>query len=543
MASLVEIIIEATDKASKVFSDADKNFQNLGKNISKVGLGMTAAFTVPLAALGNSSIEAAASLQDNMGKVGTIFQGNATEIQKWADTAATSFGYSKGQALEAANKIGLMFAGLGAPTDQAAKMSESIVQLSTDFATFADMTPTEALDMLQSGLAGRGMELKKFGIDLDASKVKSEALAMGLGTATGELSEGDLAMARYSLIMKGTTKIQGDFNNSLGEADGKAILLNAQYQTMQETLGTQLLPIKMQLMTAVTGLITAFNNLSPGAQKTIIVFGGILAAAGPLLMIVGQIITVVGALGPVFTAISTAAGAIGPVFAGIASAIGTVIPVLGTIAAAITGPVLLAIAALAAGIALLYVGWKNNWFGIQDSFRLVTDNIKAVFQAFLLILKGDWAGAGEVLKTSFSATWDEIKRRFEAIKTTLGNIAKSVGDFITKGLVDGVKNAASSLISAVTGVVNSALSAAKRLLGIKSPSSVFSLVGQQMMAGMAQGIRGGVGMPVGALVQATPQLVGAASGVNITMHNSINNGLDVEYLAYRVAKVIRSGQR
>lgn len=68
----------------------------------------------------------------------------------------------------------------------------------------------------------------------------------------------------------------------------------------------------------------------------------------------------------------------------------------------------------------------------------------------------------------------------------------SVGSNIIKGLVNGITSGAQSVINAIGGVVNDAISWAKELLGIASPSKVFKEIGDFTMQGMEEGINGGL---------------------------------------------------
>jgi TP901 family phage tail tape measure protein len=64
----------------------------------------------------------------------------------------------------------------------------------------------------------------------------------------------------------------------------------------------------------------------------------------------------------------------------------------------------------------------------------------------------------------------------------------SAGAAIIAGLVEGVSNAAQSLISAVVGVAQSAVSAVTDFLGIESPSTVFMEIGRNMGLGIVEGL-------------------------------------------------------
>lgn len=64
----------------------------------------------------------------------------------------------------------------------------------------------------------------------------------------------------------------------------------------------------------------------------------------------------------------------------------------------------------------------------------------------------------------------------------------SIGANIIQGMVNGVTGAAGKLIDSVKGAVDDAISTAKNLLGIASPSRVFRKIGQYTMQGAALGV-------------------------------------------------------
>jgi hypothetical protein len=64
-----------------------------------------------------------------------------------------------------------------------------------------------------------------------------------------------------------------------------------------------------------------------------------------------------------------------------------------------------------------------------------------------------------------------------------------VGDSIVSGIANGISSGAGKIISAAKDAALDALNAAKRALGIASPSKVFEMeIGQNIAIGMAKGI-------------------------------------------------------
>ncbi len=102
----------------------------------------------------------------------------------------------------------------------------------------------------------------------------------------------------------------------------------------------------------------------------------------------------------------------------------------------------------------------------------------------------------------------------------------SVGANIVNGIIQGVTNAASSLFSTLQDLASSALSAAKKALGIKSPSRVFrDQVGQWIPAGIAAGISGNADIVEDAMKELESPLSGELNSAIRVNANATASGL------------------
>ncbi len=94
------------------------------------------------------------------------------------------------------------------------------------------------------------------------------------------------------------------------------------------------------------------------------------------------------------------------------------------------------------------------------------------------------------------------------LPTLVANV-QGIGTAIINGIVAGIQSAPGAILSALSGIVNGAIDAIKRQLGIASPSTVFAAIGGNMMAGVAMGIAQNASLPLGAL----SGVMGALSGM------------------------------
>jgi phage-related protein len=144
------------------------------------------------------------------------------------------------------------------------------------------------------------------------------------------------------------------------------------------------------------------------------------------------------------------------------------------------------------------------WAFIKGVWDAALVAIKLIVKIFMDAIHGDWYAFGEDLRTLIDKAWELIKTVFsnarKAIKLIVSNLVTdiikfftdtdwaAVGQGIINGIIAGIKAAAAWLIKAAIDVAKAALDAVKGLLGIKSPSTVFATIGENMMEGMAQGI-------------------------------------------------------
>lgn len=116
----------------------------------------------------------------------------------------------------------------------------------------------------------------------------------------------------------------------------------------------------------------------------------------------------------------------------------------------------------------------------------------------------------------------------------------SIGSNIIQGMVNGVTGAAGRLIDSVKGAVGNAISAAKNLLGIASPSRVFREIGQYTMQGAALGVDDDANLLVQSTDDAMRGMISAAQGIAVPGVDNVTGGESavISWLAENLPAII-----
>ena len=190
--------------------------------------------------------------------------------------------------------------------------------------------------------------------------------------------------------------------------------------------------------------------------ETVAGTNGIVTQTAKLAGNGGFLAKILGFLGKAGTAakvgLGKAVGLVGAKFAALTGSGGALAGIATALSA--TGPIGIAVAALAAGGGLVIANWSK---------------VKQWFSNF-----GSW------MKDKFSKLWS-------GAKSVVGGAVK-VGKNILGGLWKGVKTVAGGLWNGIKGIGKGIINGFKSLFGIHSPSTVFAEIGQYMMLGLQNGI-------------------------------------------------------
>ena len=311
MAKTLSFFLKLNDKQFQ--SGLRKNIQRLdkfGKKMKRTGQSLSQNLTLPLAALGVTSIKLASDFQETQAKFNTVFRDIQGQANQTAKTLQRDFGLSSKASMELLGNTGDLLTGFGFTQEEALKLSADVNKLAVDLASFTNVEggAATASQALTKALLGERESVKQLGIAITEADLKAFAEEQGL--VFKELDRVAKATLTFELAAKQSANAIGDYERTSGSFANQTRRLMADLENLGVEIGQILLPIAKKGIEFFKQLVNAFRNLSPEAQQNTVIIGILAGALGPLLTVLGSIVGVVMTLGIKFIAIAAAIAAL-----------------------------------------------------------------------------------------------------------------------------------------------------------------------------------------------------------------------------------------
>lgn len=428
----------------------------VGEKLSSLGQRMTIGLTLPIVGLGTAAIKSYGEIQSLQKGLEAVMGSSAAASAEF--TKLKEVAKLPGLGLEEAVKGSINLQSIGIDAEKSRNLllqfGNAVATVGKGRAEFeraiygvqqlanTDFPLGEDLNIIKDAIPQVSSLLKEaFGTS------RSEELAkMGVSSkqVLDTITAGLEKLPRVSGGIKGAFENLGDaMRTNLGRI-GKIIDDNFNISGIID-----------KITNFVDRAVSAFENLHPTIQKSILVVGGLVAAAGPLLVAVGGFLsmmpTLLTGIGAISTALTALTGPIGLVIVGLVGIVAAVVANWGKIKPYIINTINYFIdlynesMVFRAGIEAITLSFKNQWSVVKGVSLLIWDNLKTLAKGIITA----FGAVGDVIKGAFTGDLDLIQKGFldynKNVGQTAQNIAKNLGNNI-KGIFNDIGDNVSNFL-------------------------------------------------------------------------------------------------
>lgn len=244
----------------KSFNKQMSGIQSLAK---KTGAMLASAFAVKkIVDFGKSCLELGSDLSEVQNVVDVTFPSMTAQVDKFAKSAAQSFGLSETMAKKFTSMFGTMARQFGFSEQAAYDMGTTLAGLAGDVASFYNMTQDEAYTKLKAVFSGETEVLKDIGIVMTQTALDAYAMANGFGKTTQQMSEAEKVALRYAFVQNQLTAATGDFARTSDSWENQVRIMKLQMDSLKATLGQGLINLFTPVIKVINTVLGKLSTLA-----------------------------------------------------------------------------------------------------------------------------------------------------------------------------------------------------------------------------------------------------------------------------------------
>jgi|GEM_PF-3608494 len=284
------------DQASRSVSDLEGKSKGLSDRVSGLESVMRAAAGAGVALFARAAITSAVNAEEAASAFATSFGPAAEGAGRFVEEFANKAGMANYQLEQMMAVTGSVVQGLGASEEESAALSQRMVTLAADVASFSNAQGGAAAVMLalQSAINGEREALKTYGLALSEAEVQQQAFNMTGKTTASELTRMDKALATVELAYGKASKAVGDLDRTQDSHANSLRRAAARVEEMKVSLGESLLPVLDAVLPAFESLVVSLGSLTGVLGQIPPLVPAVIGALGGL-MIAGPVGAAIGA--------------------------------------------------------------------------------------------------------------------------------------------------------------------------------------------------------------------------------------------------------
>lgn len=236
------------------------------------------------------TVKFASDAEESHSKFLAVFKEEADAAKAWGDAHANAVGRARLDMEKYLASMQDTFVPLGFARRESRKLSQQLVQLGIDLASFNNIADDKVLRDLQSALVGNHEAIRRYGIIITETALKQELLNMGITKNFQAVTIQEKVQGRLNIIMRSSTDAQGDAIRTAGSFANQLKRLQGNLKDLAAETGRAFIPSLLSVINLMQSAIKPISAWIIRNQRLVASIGmitlGVLAllAILPLLL-------------------------------------------------------------------------------------------------------------------------------------------------------------------------------------------------------------------------------------------------------------------
>ena len=268
----IQKIIQSNAGLAASNNRAAKSFGVLGSGIRSVQakFGIYSVVFQQIAKIASSWVKESNDYVENL-NLFTVAMGDAAESAlEYAETVRDAVGIDPSEWIRNQGVFKQITSGFGVMEEKANLMSQNLTQLGYDISSFYNISIEEAMEKLQSGIAGEIEPLRRLGYAIDVATLQQVAYEHGIQQSVNTMNQAQKSQLRYIAIMEQSGNAMQDLARTSMTPSNALRILNQQITQLSRALGNLLIP----LLQKIIPWVQAFVEVITDAIQALAVFFG-----------------------------------------------------------------------------------------------------------------------------------------------------------------------------------------------------------------------------------------------------------------------------
>lgn len=264
--SRIQKLLENNDKLAKSNTNVSKSYKGFFGVLSDVRfkIGLIAVVTRKAVSVIGDWTTASNDYIENLNLFNVAMGEGAAAALEYAEAVNKLTGIDVSDWIRNQGVFKSLATGYGIAESAANSMSQTLVQMGYDLSSFYNMDVEEAMNMLQSAIAGEIEPARRRGFALSQASMQQNLYTKGITESVSAMDESSKSLLRFNMLFEQGDRmgVWGDTARTIMTGANAVRILNQQIEQLKRALGNALMPVLMKVLPYVTATVRVLGEMA-----------------------------------------------------------------------------------------------------------------------------------------------------------------------------------------------------------------------------------------------------------------------------------------